>query len=141
MVHHFGEMKQLVGRFIERAINEKNLDAADDFLGTGYIDHQAPPGVGIGPEAFKKQVTAVIEAFPDLRVDIEDIIVEDDRVAVRWITRGTHKGEYLGIPSTGKSVAVPGIHVVRIVDGKIVEHWGVDDTLGLMQQIGIFPRS
>jgi predicted ester cyclase len=75
-------------------------------------------------------------AFPDLDVIVDDMIAEGDKVAAHWTARGTHQGPFLGVPVTGKRVAQTGIDTYRYVDGKIVEWWRNDDTLGLMQQFG-----
>ena len=78
-------------------------------------------------------------AFPDLVVTVEDQIAEGDRVVTRWTARGTHGGEFLGIPPTGKEFTFKGVDIVRIVDGKIVEGWDVPDLFGLMRQLGLIP--
>lgn len=70
---------------------------------------------------------------------IEDMLVDGDKVAVRTTFRGTHTGDFFGIPPTGKSVTVSGTHILRIADGKIAEHWGNNDDLGLMRQLGVIP--
>jgi steroid delta-isomerase-like uncharacterized protein len=78
-------------------------------------------------------------AFPDGRTTIDDIIAEGDKVVVRATMKGTHKGEFMGIPATGKQVTISGIDVTRFVNGKSTEHWGQWDTLGMMQQVGVVP--
>jgi len=78
-------------------------------------------------------------AFPDVRLTIEDMVAEGDKVAVRWAWSGTHRGEYMGIAPTGKEVTYTGITIHRITGGKIVESWDEVDNLGLMQQLGVAP--
>jgi len=78
-------------------------------------------------------------AFPDVHFTIEDQIAEGDRVVTRWTARGTHQGPLVGIPPTSKQVTMSGIAIYRLVDGKIVEQWGVNDMLGLLQQLGVVP--
>ena len=76
-------------------------------------------------------------AFPDLAITEEDLIAEDDKVVMRQVTTGTHQGDFMGIAATGKKVEMHDIHIVRLADDKIVEHWGVEDNLGMMQQLGV----
>jgi predicted ester cyclase len=79
-------------------------------------------------------------AFPDARHTFEDFVAEGDKVALRFTFKGTHTGDFQGIPPTGKPVTISGSVVDRIVDGKIVEHWSLIDTMGLMQQLGVIPE-
>jgi steroid delta-isomerase-like uncharacterized protein len=78
-------------------------------------------------------------AFPGSQLSFEDVVVEGDRVAVRFVVRGTHRGAFMGVPPTGKEVAVPGITILRFAGGKCVERWNQADFLGLMQQLGVLP--
>ena len=91
------------------------------------------------PEGFKAYVSAFRVAFPDLHATVEDQIAEEGKAAMRFTARGTHKGEFQGIPPTGKQVTLSGIDIQRIVDGKIVENWVSLDALGLLQQLGVLP--
>ncbi len=79
-------------------------------------------------------------AFPDLRVKNEDVIVEEDKVAVRWTARGTHNGQLMNIPPTGKQVTLKGIDILRIDNGRIAERWGEFDALGMLSQLGVIPQ-
>ena len=81
----------------------------------------------------------VRSAFPDMQATIEDMIAEGDKVAVRYTGTGTHKGELMGIPATGKQIAVTGIEIIRIAGGKMVERWEAFDNLSFMQQLGVIP--
>jgi steroid delta-isomerase-like uncharacterized protein len=113
------------------------------------IDELADPNLSVaypilgevlrGQAGFKQFLTGFHAAFPDADTTIEDVIAEGDKVAIRWTLRGTHQGELLGIPATGKPVTVPGITIYRIVGGKIVEERGEEDGLGLLQQLGVVP--
>src|SRR5439155_22952243 len=80
-------------------------------------------------------------AFPDLQVNAEDLIAEGDRVVARWSSSGTHKGDFMGIPPTGKQVQITGIDLFRFSGGKIAEHWGVFDQLWMLQQLGVAPSA
>jgi predicted ester cyclase len=84
-------------------------------------------------------VGMLASAFSDNEVTVDDQIAEGDKVVTRWSSKGTHSGEFFGIPATGKRVAGKGIGISRIVDGKIVEEWGESDMLGMMQQLGVIP--
>jgi steroid delta-isomerase-like uncharacterized protein len=87
----------------------------------------------------KQVIAAYRAAFPDVHITIEDLVSEGDKVAERWTMRGTHKGEFAGIPATGKQVTSTGLVIVRIADGKVAEIWGASDQLGLMRQLGAIP--
>jgi steroid delta-isomerase-like uncharacterized protein len=87
----------------------------------------------------KPNLIAFRAAFPDWHCEIEDFVAEGDRVVNRWIGRGTHKGDFFGIPATGKSVTLTGVTEHRVENGKIVNDWSVGDQLGLMQQLGAVP--
>jgi predicted ester cyclase len=79
------------------------------------------------------------KAFPDIRYDVEELFAQDDKVAARTLLRGTHQGMFMGIPPTGRPVVQEQIHILRFVDGKIVEHRAVRDDLGMLQQLGVIP--
>ena len=132
--------KAISSRVNEEIFSEGNLAVADEVLAASYVDHNAPPGFPPGVEGFKGQFTMYRTAFPDLRIVVDDMIAEDDKVVTRWTASGTHQGELMGMAPTGKEVTVQGIAIDRIVDGKIVEHWDVFDQLGMMQQLGMIPE-
>jgi len=99
----------------------------------------AAPGP-LDSEAWSQFLSSFSEAFPDLRLTVEDIVSEGDMTAARVAFRGTHRGEFQGIPPTDKEVAFTSIEVNRVVDGKVEEHWVELDLLGLMQQLGAIPE-
>jgi len=135
--------KALVRRLFDEDLNEKDQAVrsrvADELIAVDFVDHTNPPGLQHGLESHKQIVTILRSAFPNLSWEYEAPIAESDKVAVRVIMHGTHQGEFFGIPPTGKQVTVSGIHMLRIANGKLVEHWGNNDDLGLMQQIGVVP--
>jgi predicted ester cyclase len=92
-----------------------------------------------GPQGLKELVTTLRTAFPDLRLTVDDMVAEGDKVVDRFMARGTHQGELFGIAATGKQVAWLGIAIHRIVGGQLVETWASPDTLGLMRQLGAVP--
>ena len=132
------ENKALVRRVFEQMFNEGNLDVADELLAPGYVDHDPSlPQDVHGPEGFKEYVGMYRAAFPDLHVQIQDQLAEGDRVATRWTGTGTHNGELAGITPTGKQVTLPGMEIVRIANGKLVEGWEGYDSGTLMRQLGV----
>ncbi len=128
--------KALNRRFVEEVINQGNLDVIEELLDPGAVDHAAPPGFATGREGAKQFAAMMRSAFPDLHLTIEDMIAEGDKVVMRSTWSGTHEGEFMGIPATGRRVTVSGIDISRVADGRMVEHWGQFDALGLMQQLG-----
>lgn len=132
--------KALVRRGVEQVWNGANFDAADEIVAHDFVVHASRPGNEIhGSEGAKQYFAMLHQAFPDLKFTIDDHIAEGDRVVTRWSARGTHKGEFQGIPPTGKEVTLSGIDIDRIAGGKIVECWMNLDELGLLQQLGVIP--
>jgi steroid delta-isomerase-like uncharacterized protein len=139
--------KALVRRFHEEAWNKGNVAAVDEFMAADYVDYPIPSGLPPGTEGLKQTITTYRTAFPDLKATVDDIFAEGDRVAYRWSTRGTHLGEWLGIPPTGYHMAATGITVFRIAGGKVVEGWTsmdlspTDEELRWLTEGGGWPRS
>jgi len=134
------ENKKVVQRFWKVWEEEDFVDLIDELLAPDYINHS--PGIPDQPEG-PEGVRAVVDMFrsgmPDLRVVIEDMIAEGDKVAVRYTLEGTHEGELFGVPPTGQRLSIKSISVERVSDGKIREHWRITDTLDMMQQLGVIP--
>ena len=133
------ENKAAVRRFWE-GFNDHNLDAWDEVCTPNFINHD--PSLPV-PDAdlptIKEIIGGLQAAFPDLKVSEEDLISEDDKIVVRLTFRGTHKGEFMGVPASAKEVTFTGTFINRLTGGKIDEHWGIFDALGLLQQIGGVP--
>lgn len=129
-----------VRRFYEEVFDRGNTDAADEFLATDVVHEGSPARREPGLEGFKRSLARLREAFPDIRVTIEDLFAVEDKVVVRWTDRGTHQGRFLGMPPTGKLVSAGGITIFRFKGGKIVEQWTNWDTLSLMTQLGLRGR-
>ena len=130
------EHRALVRRFVDEFWSGGNLAAAEELMAPDAVVHE--PVVGT-PADLKSVARAIRAAFPDWHSSVEEMIVEGDRVVERWTGRGTHRGEWQGIPPTGKRVAVPGVVFYRIAGGKIVEFRGQFDRMSLMQQLGAVP--
>ncbi len=132
-----GENKAIARRGYE-AINQNNLDALDEVVASDITDHDPAPGQAPGLEGVKQWFSSMHTAFPDFRMNVEDMIAEGDKVVARVSMSGTHQGEFMGIDATGNRVTITGIDILRInADGKIVEHWGNFDDLDMMQQLGV----
>ena len=121
-------------------IREGNFDLFDELVDENVVEHEEFPGIPPGREGVKQFFGMMSEAFDGFRFDVEDIVVEGDKGAARVTMKGTHSGEYMGVPATGKQVSVSAIDIFRLADGKIVEHWGVTDAMALMQQLGAIPE-
>jgi predicted ester cyclase len=122
------------------AFNQTDLAAADRLFAAHYVDHdRSRAGLPAGPEGVKQAWGLFRAAFPDLQVTLEELIAEGDKVAVRGVMRGTHQGELMGIPPTGRQVTVALIDINRIEGGQLVERWGEADMLGLLQQLEAIP--
>ncbi len=130
------ENKASARRFLEEVVNRGNVGVIDELTGSGFVDHQLPPGVPPGVEGFKGFVTMFRAAFPDLHYTLEDSIAEGDKVVQRTTASGTMKGDFQGMPASGKSATWQEIHITRFAGGKAVEHWATVDQLGMLQQLG-----
>ncbi len=132
--------KATVRRMIDQVWNKRRVDLIEEFYAEDYVGHNpgVPPTNGL--EAAKAETAMGLNAFPDLKLSIDDAIAEGDQVAARWTMRGTHQGELYGIPATGKQVTQEGAVVYRLVNARIAELWFYPDNLGLMQQLGVVPE-
>jgi steroid delta-isomerase-like uncharacterized protein len=129
----------LVRRFYDEGWNASNLGVYDDLVTEDFVDHQAIPGLPAGRAGFKALNAMFRAAFPDLVVNVEQVITEGDFVAARWTSTGTHKGPLFGIPATGRTVRVTAMVVYRVEDGRLAEGWINRDDLGMMRQLGVIP--
>lgn len=133
------ENKALSRRVLEELWHKGNMAAIDELYSPDYVSHN-DRGFPSGLEGVRVFTGMYKNAFPDTRITIEEQVAEGDLVVTRWSAKGTHKGELMGIPATGKQVTVTGIGIDRIVNGRIVEGWGEFDQLGMMQQLGVIPE-
>jgi steroid delta-isomerase-like uncharacterized protein len=132
--------KAIVRRLSEEVFNKRNLAVADELLTSESLNHDDPHGGGrVSSEALKGVVQMLTAAFPDFHMIIEDLVAEGDKVVIRVTASGTHQGAFMGMAPTGKRFTQQQMHVIRVVDGKVIEHWHVSDDLGMMQQLGIIP--
>jgi predicted ester cyclase len=134
--------KATAKKFYDEVMNTGKIELADQFITADAVDHELMPGQK-DPVLVLKNVKALIAelhaAFPDMKVVVKDMLAEGDKVVARVQLTGTHKGEYNGIAATGKSISFEFIDIIRFANGKCVEHWGISDEVGLMQQLQITP--
>jgi len=129
--------KAIERRFVEEFWNENKLDSVADFYAEDYRRHDPnTPDVSAGPEGVREVAAVLRAAFPDVRLQIEDMLAEGDLVATRWTATSTHLGEFEGIAPTGKRLEVSGISITRFVNGKITDEWVSWDAAGLLKTIG-----
>ena len=131
--------KTLVTEFIDALFTRGDLDAVDRYLAPGFVNHDPFPGFAPDREGLRQTAQVSRQAFPDWHAGQEAHIAEGDLVAERFTARGTHQGEIMGVPPTGRVVTLAGINIFRIHDGMVVERWGRTDDLGFLQQLGIVP--
>jgi len=132
--------KQLVLRLIDEVANGGNLRLVDELVHADFFSHEAAPSRGSGPRAVKETMRVLHQAFAGFHVECRDVIAEGGKVAVRAQVSGRHVGEFNGLPPTGHEWSVQQIHIVRLVDEKLIEHWASRDDLGALRQLGVLPE-
>jgi predicted ester cyclase len=133
------ENKDLVSRMEEALFNQRNLDAIDEFISPDYVLRTAPEGTPGGRDAVREYIGAYLAGFSDLRISIDELLADGDRVIGVFTFTGTNDGELFGMPATGKRISVRQIAIYRIVGEQVVEEWEISDQLGLMQQLSVIP--
>jgi steroid delta-isomerase-like uncharacterized protein len=134
------ETRNTMQRLFDEFVNGRNLDSIDELVTPDFVEHEETPGLTPGRDGVKQLFAMLGEAFPDFRMNVEDMIAEGDKGVVRSMFTGTHKGEWMGIPATGRSVSVTIFDMFRVSGGKIVEHWGLLDSGAMMEQLGVAPQ-
>lgn len=137
------ENRAVIRRAYDELWNERDVSVVDELVAEDFLNHAAPPGRQRGRQGLKEVVRMFAGAFPDFRYEVEDVIAEGDKVAVRDVFRGTHRGEFMGIPATGNRVTMEAIHIYRLSEGRegrLAEHWVARDDLGMMRQLGVIPE-
>jgi steroid delta-isomerase-like uncharacterized protein len=131
--------KRVFEKLVEEAYSKGNVDVLNEIFAPNFTEHQA----GIVPptaEGVKRSIAAIRGAFPDMKLTVEEMVASGDKVWARLTGRGMHRGPFVGIPPTGKSIVITVMDECRFENGQIVEHWGVADQLAVMAQIGALPR-
>jgi predicted ester cyclase len=131
------DMKRMVERIPLEVLNNGNFGLLDEIVATDYVEHVAQPGVPPTREGFKQFAISLKTAFPDLHYVIEDSIESGDRIVQRVTASGTMKGDFMGMPATGKRASWTEIHIGRVANGRLTEHWGLVDQLGMLVQLGV----
>ena len=132
------ENKALARRFYEEVFNKKDLDAMDQICAADIVDHNAMPGQAPGVQGLKDFFSMfLVQGFPDARADVEEMVAEGDIVVTRFSLTGTHQGELMGAPATGKRVTFHGIDMLRITGGKVTDAWHQGDEMMALAQLGV----
>ena len=132
--------KDLMRRFYDEVANQGNLDLIDELFTEDFVEHEEFPGLTRDREGVKQFFAMFRAAFPDATFTVENVVAEGDLAVANVMVSGTHQGEFLGVPPTGKPIEAREIDVVRFRDDRATEHWGVFDAMGLMMQIGALPE-
>ena len=131
------ENKAVVQRFIDEVLNQGKLETADEIVAEDFVELDPLPGQRQGRGGLEEIVGMLRTAFPDMHWSIDETIAAGEKVVTRFTWTGTHKGEFLGIPATGRPVSVKGVVIDRIVGGKMTDSRILMDNLGMMQQLGV----
>lgn len=127
-------------RFYSEVINQGNIDLFDELTTASFVENEESPGFAPNREGVKKWFRMLRTAFPDLKFEVGFMIAKDDKVVSYVTMTGTQKGPFMDMPASGNKIRVSTVDIVRFVDGKAVEHWGVTDTGAMMQQLGAMPE-
>jgi steroid delta-isomerase-like uncharacterized protein len=133
------DYKELAQRWFSEVMSEGKAEVIDELCAPDFVDHDPLPGTTADLAGLKDFVAQIRAAFPDMQMTADDLIVEGDRLAVRSTLRGTHQGDFMGIPGSGKKVEVSNYDFVRFENDQAAEHWGAIDSAALMEQIGMVP--
>jgi steroid delta-isomerase-like uncharacterized protein len=134
------DLKALARRFNDEVMSKGKLEVIDELVADDFVEHGEYPGITQDKAGLRTFMAMFREAFPDLQVETLGVVTEGDEVWVHSLATGTHQGEFMGIPATGKRVSYAMMDRVRVRDGKAVEHWGIGDDIGMMTQLGAIPE-
>ena len=132
--------KAIMRRFYDEVVNAGNVDLIDELLSDDFTEHEELPGLAPGREGVKQFFRMFNQAFPDSTFTAEHVLAEGNTVAARVTVRGTHQGEFMGIPATGKFVEFQAMDFVQFADGIATAHWGVTDMVAMLTQLGVMPE-
>jgi predicted ester cyclase len=133
------DTQKMIERIPLEVLNNNKFELIDEIYSPTYVEHTPQPGVPATREGLKQTVIDLKKAFPDLHYTIEDVIEGGDRIVHRLTASGTMKGDFAGMPATGKHATWTEIHIGRVVNGRLTEHWGVIDQLSMLIQLGVIP--
>ena len=132
------DLKGVMRRLYD-AFNGDDQHALDAVVADAFVEHEDTPGIPPGKAGLKQFVAMLHKAFPDVVFKVADIASEADKVWARVVVTGTQRGEYFGIPPTGRAIHIEVFDICRIAGSQIIEHWGLADQMGLMRQLGVIP--
>jgi steroid delta-isomerase-like uncharacterized protein len=130
------ENRALFQEFVN-GMNKKDASFVDRLVDPNFVDHDPAPGQAPGLQGIKDLMQMFFTAFPDLHVTVNRLVADEDTVAGAVTTEGTQDGDFMGIPKSGMKISITELHMMRIANGKMVEHWGVGDGMTMMQQLGV----
>ena len=131
--------KNVVRRYYEAVLNGGDVELLDELAAADYDEHTLFPGQPNGLEGLKARVGAIVAAFQPV-FTVHELICEGDTVAVYWTNTGTHQGEFMGVPPSGRTLTISGMDFYRLRGGRMAEHWDVVQELQLLQQLGVLPE-
>ena len=131
------DAKLLFVNLMEEVFNRGNFDVADDLVREDFYNHEAPDSPR--PEGFKASARWLRSAFPDYHAELHELVVDGNLLVGRLMVSGTHLGDFMGMPPTGRVFSVQHMHMYRVEDGKVAEHWACRDDLGQLAQLGLLP--
>jgi len=132
------DLKGVMRRLYD-AFNAGDQHALDAIVADGFVEHEDTPGIPPGKDGLKQFVAMLHKAFPDVVFRVADVASEADKVWARVVVTGTQRGDYFGIPPTGRTIHIEVFDVCRIAGSQITEHWGLSDQMGVMRQLGVLP--
>ncbi len=133
------ENKAMYRRLIDEVFTQGKYAVIDEVVSPDFVEHAPLPVQATGREAPKQFAAMILSAFPNISFTVEQVVGEGDDVFARIGAKGTNTGSFMGMPPTGKQVTIEFMDLCRFSGGKVVEHWGVADNLGMMQQLGVIP--
>jgi steroid delta-isomerase-like uncharacterized protein len=134
-----GKNKDVIQAFIEDVVNQGRVERANDLVKEDFVELDPLPGQAQGREGLKAVILGLRSSFPDMHWAVKEMVAEEEKVVTRFVWTGTHRGAFLGIPATGRSVEVKGVVIDRLEDGRMGDSRMLMDTMGLMQQLGVIP--
>tara|TARA_B100001179_G_C18513326_1_gene369547 strand:+ start:346 stop:756 length:411 start_codon:yes stop_codon:yes gene_type:complete len=134
------EQNKAVFEKLMSALNAKDMAAMESLIADDFVDNDAMPGMAPGRQGMIDMMGMFVGAFPDLNVVVEHWVAEGDLVVGVMTTKGTQNGEFMGMPASGKKFSVREMHMVRVANGKMAEHWGLSNEMSMMQQLGLMPE-
>jgi steroid delta-isomerase-like uncharacterized protein len=131
----------VIARFLDEVINQGRLEQADELVAVDFVELDPLPGQKQGREGLKEVIGMMRAAFPDIHWGVDETVASGDKVVTRFTWTGTHRGTFLGVPATGRSVSVKGVVIDRLVAGKMTDSRILMDSLTMMQQLGVIPTA